>query len=172
MVKIIELATGKEHIFTKTTEAAKFLGMATSSLYNKYKAQSDSRGYRITLLEMSENKGRRRTNDFKHFKSDKFKVDFYNKTAIISWKRKVDDDFDEVLSYKRQNKAISDTLRQNTIFDTNFIFLQEISPKSYTQLPPEEEILELYVHFKNDIDIKEKKDAVKHLLPYLLNHQQ
>ena len=83
-----------------------------------------------------------------------------------------DDDFDEVLSYKRQNKAISDTLRQNTIFDTNFIFLQEINPKPYTQLPPEEEILELYVHFKNDVDIKEKKDAIKHLLPYLLNHQQ
>lgn len=170
MVKMIELATGKEITFNKVTEAAKFLGMATSSLYNKYKTQSKSRGYRITLLELSD-KGRGKTNDFKHFKSDKFKVDFYGKTAIISWKHKVGEDFDEKLSYKGQNKAISDSLRQNAIFASNYIFLQEISPKPYTQLLPEEEILELYVKFNNDLPLKEKKDAIKHLFPYL-NHQQ
>ena len=110
---------------------------------------------------------KRKTNGFKHFTSGIYKVDFYNQTAIVKWKRKVDDDFDEVYSYKSHYKAISDTLRNQMIFTSNFILLQEISPAKYTQRPPETELIELYLQFKNNIDIKEKRDAIKHLLPYL-----
>lgn len=170
MVKMLEISTGKELTFDKVTEAANFLGIALSSLYNKFKTGSESRGYKITTLELKKGE-KSRTNDFKHFKTDNFKVDFYNQTAIISWKHKVGDDFDEILSYKRQNKAISDTLRKNTIFTSNYILLQDTSPASYTNLPIDTEILELYVNFKNELNTKEKRDAVKHLLPYL-NHQQ
>ena len=51
MVKILEIATGKEYTFTKTTEAAKFLGMATSSLYNKYKSRRKGENIMYLLLK-------------------------------------------------------------------------------------------------------------------------
>lgn len=167
MVKMIELATGKEITFNKVTEAAKFLGMATSSLYNKYKTQSKSRGYRITLLELSD-KGRGKTNDFKHFKSDKFKVDFYGKTAIISWKHKVGEDFDESYSYKHLHKVVVDRLREQDIFNKNFILLQETSPAAYTQLPVDTELLELYLNFKTNLPSKEMKNHIQKFLQFVI----
>ena len=168
MVKMLEISTGKELTFDKVTEAANFLGIALSSLYNKFKSGSESRGYKITTLELKKG-GKTRTNGFKHFKYGDFKIDLYNKTAIIAWRRKVGDDFDEVYSYKSHYKAISDTLRNQMIFTSNFILLQEIAPKEYTQRPPETETLELYVQFDNKIkNTNEKKTLIsKHLLPFL-----
>lgn len=168
MVKMIELATGKEITFNKVTEAAKFLGMATSSLYNKYKTQSKSRGYRITLLELSD-KGRGKSNDFKHYTYGRYKIDFYSQTAIIKWTRYVDDDFDELSSCKRHKKAISDTLRGNMMFDMNFILLTDIWPHSYTNLPVEKEDVEIYLQFKRDIPAKDKKAEIRKFLDSFVN---
>lgn len=102
---------------------------------------------------------------FKHCTYGKYKIDFYKSTAIIKWSTDVDDDYDEKKSYKAQKQAISDTLRDNVIFDTEFILLQEISPAAYTQLPPEKEVLELYVNFKRkDLKAKDKKEEIRRFL--------
>jgi hypothetical protein len=102
---------------------------------------------------------------FKHYAYGKYKVDFYKQTAIIKWTDKVGDNYDEKTSYKAQKQAISDTLRNNMMFDTEFILLQEISPAAYTQLPPEKEVLELYVNFKiKDLKAKDKKDEIRRFL--------
>lgn len=99
---------------------------------------------------------------FKHFKYGKYKIDFYKNTAIIKWTNTVDDEYDENTSYKATKAAILDRLKENEAFDTKFILLQEISPAEYTQLPPEKEVLELYINFKrNDLATKEKKAEIR-----------
>ena len=105
------------------------------------------------------------TEGFKHFNFKKYKIDFYKNTAIISWSNKVDEDYDKDYSYKATKTAILGALRDNPILSTKFILLQEISPAEYTKLPPEKEILELYVNFKrNDLTTKEKKEEIKRLI--------
>ena len=102
---------------------------------------------------------------FKHFKYGKYKIDFYKNTAIISWANTVDDEYDEITSYKATKTAILGALRDNSILSTKFILLQEISPAEYTKLPPEKEVLELYVNFKrNDLTAKEKKEKIKQFI--------
>lgn len=99
---------------------------------------------------------------FKHFKYKKYKIDFYKNTAIISWSNKVDDEYDKDYSYKATKTAILDRLRDNSILSSKFILLQEISPAAYSQLPPEKEVLELYVNFKrDDLTAREKKEKIK-----------
>ena len=102
---------------------------------------------------------------FKHYKYKKYKIDFYKNTAIISWTNKVNEDYGEKTSYKAHKTAILDALRDNSILSTKFILLQEISPAEYTQLPPEKEVLELYVNFKrNDLTTKDKKEEIKRFI--------
>ena len=102
---------------------------------------------------------------FKHYKYKKYKIDFYKNTAIISWSNKVDDEYDKDYSYKATKTAILGALRDNSILCTKFFLLQEISPAEYAQLPPEKEILELYVNFKRgDLTTKEKKEKIKAFL--------
>ena len=80
------------------------------------------------------------------------------------WSNTVDEDYDKDYSYKSQKRAILGALRDNSILSTKFILLQEISPASYTQLPPEKEILELYVQFKEDLTTKAKKEKIKQFI--------
>lgn len=102
---------------------------------------------------------------FKHYTYGKYKIDFFKQTAIIMWKHKVGDDFDKSYNYKHLHKVVADKLRKQDIFNKNFILLQEISPAAYTQLPPEKEVLELYVNFKrNDLTTKEKKAEIRRFL--------
>ena len=102
---------------------------------------------------------------FKHFKYGKYKIDFYKQTAIINWANTVDEDYDKDYSYKATKRAIFGALRDNSILSTKFILLQEISPASYTQLPPEKEVLELYVNFKrDDLTAKDKKAEIKRFI--------
>lgn len=102
---------------------------------------------------------------FKHYTYGKYKIDFFKQTAIIKWSNTVDEDYDEKTSYKATKTAILDALRDNSILSTKFILLQEISPAEYTQLPPEKEVLELYVNFKrDDLTSKEKKAEIKQFL--------
>ena len=106
---------------------------------------------------------------FKHYKYKKYKIDFYKNTVIISWSNKVDDEYDKDYSYKATKTVILGALRDNPILSTKFILLQEISPAAYTQLPPEKELLELYVNFKrDDLTAKEKKEEIKQFLEMLL----
>ena len=102
---------------------------------------------------------------FKHYTYGKYKIDFFKQTAIISWKHKVDEDYDESYSYKHLHKVVVDKLREQDIFNKKFILLQETSPAAYTQLPPEKETMELYVNFKrNDLTAKEKKAEIRQFL--------
>lgn len=94
---------------------------------------------------------------FKHYKYGKYKIDFYKNTAIISWKRKVDEDYDEKTSYKATKIAILGTLRDNSILSTKFILINEKYDKK--------DFLELYVNFKrNDLATKEKKAEIRRFL--------
>ena len=104
---------------------------------------------------------------FKHFKYGKYKIDFFKQTAIIMWKHKVDEDYDKDYSYKATKAAILGALRDNPILSTKFILLQEISPAEYTQLPPEKEVLELYVQFKENLATKDKKEEIKRFIDNL-----
>lgn len=101
---------------------------------------------------------------FKHCTYGKYKIDFYKSTAIIKWTDKVGDDYDEKTSYKTHKRAISDRLKNNVVLDNKFILLTEKSPKDYTGLPAEREDLELYLHFKEKMNTKKKKDAIANLL--------
>ena len=102
---------------------------------------------------------------FKHFNFKKYKIDFYKQTAIIMWKHKVEEDFDESYSYKHIHKVVADKLREQDIFNKNFILLQETSPAAYTQLPVDTELLELYLNFKrNGLTSKEKKAEIRQFL--------
>ena len=101
---------------------------------------------------------------FKHFKYGKYKIDFFKNTAIISWTNTVDEDYDEKTSYKATKAVILGALRDNSILSTKFILLQEISPAEYTNLPPEKEVLELYIQFKDDLTSKEKKAEIRQFL--------
>lgn len=101
---------------------------------------------------------------FKHYTYGKYKVDFYKQTAIIKWSTNVGDDYDEKTSYIAHKKAISDRLKHQMMFDTKFILLQDISPAAYTQLPPEKETMELYIHFKQNIPAKDKKAEIRRFL--------
>ena len=80
------------------------------------------------------------------------------------WSNTVDEDYDKDYSYKSQKRAILGALRDNPILSTKFILLQEISPAAYTQLPPEKEVLELYIQFKDDLTAREKKEKIKAFL--------
>ena len=102
---------------------------------------------------------------FKHYTYGKYKIDFFKQTAIISWKRKVGEDFDESYSYKHLHKVVADKLREQDIFNKKFILLQETSPAAYKQLPVDTELLELYLNFKrNDLTAKEKKAEIRQFL--------
>ena len=101
---------------------------------------------------------------FKHYTYDKYKLDFYKQTAIIMWKCKVDEDYDKSYSYKHLHKVIVDKLREQDIFNKNFILLQETSPAAYTQLPVDTELLELYLNFNTNLPSKEKKEKIKQFL--------
>ena len=102
---------------------------------------------------------------FKHYKYGKYKIDFYKNTAIINWKCKVGEDFDESYSYKHLHKVVVDKLREQDIFNKNFILLQETSPAAYKQLPIDTELLELYLNFnRGDLTAKEKKEKIKAFL--------
>lgn len=102
---------------------------------------------------------------FKHYTYGKYKIDFYKNTAIIKWVNIVDDEYDKDYSYKSQKRAILDILRDNSILSSKFILIQEISPAAYTQLPPEKEVLELYVNFKrNDLTAKDKKAEIRRFI--------
>ena len=102
---------------------------------------------------------------FKHYKYKKYKIDFYKQTAIIMWSNKVDDEYDKSYSYKHLHKVVVDKLREQDIFNKNFILLQQTSPAEYTQLPVDTELLELYLNFKrNDLTAKEKKEKIKQFL--------
>ena len=84
------------------------------------------------------------------------------------WSNTVDEDYDKDYSYKATKTAILDRLRDNSILSTKFILLQEISPAEYSQLPPEKEVLELYINFKKDLTIKDKKEEIRRFLDNLL----
>ena len=102
---------------------------------------------------------------FKHFNFKKYKIDFFKQTAIIMWSNKVGEDFDKSYSYKHLHKVVVDKLREQDIFNKNFILLQETSPAEYTQLPVDTELLELYVNFKrNDLTTKDKKEEIKRFI--------
>ena len=105
---------------------------------------------------------------FKHFNFEKYKIDFYKQTAIINWSNKVDEVYDKSYSYKHLHKVVADKLREQDIFNKKFILLQETSPAAYTQLPPEKELLELYVQFKEDLTAREKKEEIRQFLEMLL----
>lgn len=108
------------------------------------------------------------TEGFKHYKYKKYKIDFFKQTAIINWKCKVDEDYDESYSYKHLHKVVADKLREQDIFNKKFILLQETSPAAYTQLPVDTELLELYLNFKrDDLMTKEKKAEVRRFLDNL-----
>lgn len=77
------------------------------------------------------------------------------------WSNTVDEDYDKDYSYKATKAAILDRLRDNPILSTKFILLQEISPAAYTQLPPEKEVLELYIQFKENLTTKDKKAEIR-----------
>ena len=104
---------------------------------------------------------------FKHYKYGKYKIDFYKNTAIINWSNTVDEDYDEKTSYKATKTAILYRLNNSEVFDTKFILLQNIFPASYTQLPPEKEVLELYVQFKENLTTKDKKEEIKRFIDNL-----
>ena len=104
---------------------------------------------------------------FKHFKFKKYKIDFFKQTAIIMWTNIVDEDYDKSYSYKHLHKVVVDKLREQDIFNKNFILLQETSPAAYTQLPPEKEVLELYVQFKENLTTKDKKEEIKRFIDNL-----
>lgn len=102
---------------------------------------------------------------FKHYAYGKYKIDFFKQTAIISWKCKVDEDYDKSYSYKHLHKVVADKLREQDIFNKNFILLQETWPAAYTQLPVDTELLELYLNFKrNDLTSKEKKAEIRQFI--------
>lgn len=101
---------------------------------------------------------------FKHYTYGKYKIDFFKQTAIISWSTNVDEDYDKDYSYKSQKRAILDRLKENEAFDTKFILLQDISPAVYTQLPPEKEVLELYIQFMENLTTKDKKAEIRRFL--------
>ena len=102
---------------------------------------------------------------FKHYTYGNYKIDFFKQTAIIKWTNTVDDEYDEITSYKATKTAILDALRDNSILHTKFILLQEISPAAYTHLPPEKEVLELYVNFKrDDLTTKDKKAEIRRFI--------
>ena len=101
---------------------------------------------------------------FKHFNFEKYKIDFYKQTAIIMWTNTVDGEYDEKTSYKATKTAILGALRDNSILSTKFILIQEISPAAYTQLPPEKEVLELYIQFKENLTTKEKKAEIRRFI--------
>ena len=101
---------------------------------------------------------------FKHYKYKKYKIDFYKQTAILMWSNTVDEDYDKDYSYKATKTAILGALRDNPILSSKFILLQEISPAAYTQLPPEKEVLELYVNFKKDLTTKDKKAEIRRFI--------
>ena len=99
---------------------------------------------------------------FKHYTYGKYHIDFFKQTAIINWKHKVEEDYDEKTSFKATKTAILGALRDNPILSTKFILLQDIFPAEYTNLPVEKETMELYVNFKrNDLATKDKKAEIR-----------
>ena len=62
---------------------------------------------------------------FKHYNFKKYHIDFFKQTAIINWKHKVEEDYDEKTSFKATKAAILDALRDNPILSTKFILINE-----------------------------------------------
>lgn len=93
---------------------------------------------------------------FKHYKYKKYHIDFYKNTAIISWKRKVDEDYDEKTSFKATKAAVLDALKDNSILSTKFILINEKYDKK--------DFLELYIQFKENLTSKEKKAEIRRFL--------
>ena len=105
---------------------------------------------------------------FKHYTYSKYKIDFFKQTAIIMWSNTVDEDYDKSYSYKHLHKVVVDKLREQDIFNKNFILLQETWPAAYKQLPVDTELLELYLNFKrNDLTTKDKKEKIKQFIDNL-----
>lgn len=157
MVKIVNVNTNEEFVFNNNPDAAKFLGITYGSLYYKYTHQSKNDGYLITEFEY-------RNKHFKKYKEENFNVEFLDKTAILTWIENVDSDYDEEYSNRATKQAISDTLRNQMVFHTNFIIIGDIYPKKYTKQLPQKVTWELYVHFKDEITTKDKKRYVKELV--------
>ena len=94
---------------------------------------------------------------FKHYTYGKYKIDFFKQTAIIMWKREVDEDYDEKTSFKATKTAILDRLKENEAFDTKFILINEKYDKK--------DFLELYVNFKrNDMKTRDRKAEIRRFL--------
>ena len=94
---------------------------------------------------------------FKHYTYGKYHIDFFKQTAIINWKHKVEEDYDEKTSFKATKAAILDALRDNPTLSTKFILINEKYDKK--------DFLELYVNFKrNDLRAKEKKAEIRRFL--------
>ena len=169
MVKIINVNTKEEYIFDGVQQAADFLGMKKPSVYTKFRTGRTNDGYKVVQLDMVRgNTEMPKKKDFKRCRMGNFQLELLGNTSIIKWSVKVDSDFNEKQSYIAHKRAISDTLRQNTIWDTNFILLSEKWPKDYTGLPAEREDLELYLQFKDkQLTTKEKKKAITDFLPHL-----
>ena len=107
----------------------------------------------------------KKIHSFKHYAYGKYKIDFYKQTAIIMWSNKVNDEYDEKTSYKATKTAILGRLNNSEVFDTKFILLQDIFPAEYTQLPPEKEVMELYVNFKrNNLATRDKKAEIRRFI--------
>ena len=99
----------------------------------------------------------KKIHSFKHYKYKKYKIDFYNNTAIISWPNTVDEDYDEKTSYKATKAAVLGALRDNSILSTKFILINEKYDKK--------DFLELYINFKrDDLKTKDKKAEIRRLL--------
>lgn len=97
------------------------------------------------------------TEAFKHYKYKKYKIDFYKNTAIIMWANTVDDEYDEKTSFKATKAAILDRLKNNEVFDTKFILINEKYDKK--------DFLELYINFKrDDLITREKKAEIKRFI--------
>lgn len=168
MVKIENVNTKEVYIFDDVQQAADFLHMKKPSVYTKFRSGRTNDGYKVVQLDMIRgNAGMPRKKDFKRCKIGNHKVEFLENTAIIRWSLKVDEEFDEKLSYIAHKRAVSGILKENPIWDTNFILLTEKSPKDYTGLPAEREDFELYLHFKEKLTAKEKKKAIIDFLPHL-----
>ena len=94
---------------------------------------------------------------FKHYTYGKYHIDFFKQTAIINWKHKVEEEYDEKTSFKATKAAILGSLRDNPILSTKFILINEKYDKK--------DFLELYVNFKRkDLTVKDKQAEIRRFI--------
>ena len=94
---------------------------------------------------------------FKHYTYGKYHIDFFKQTAIINWKHKVEEDYDEKTSFKATKAVILGALRDNPILSTKFILINEKYDKK--------DFLELYVNFKrNNLATRDKKAEIRRFI--------